>query len=88
VGAARWSVSAQKTAIDAQPAKRCVFSKTLCARARTGGAAQAQTSSASATTDHASTSVAVSAGPIVATVANAHSQAVPASAAPAWIPPT
>jgi hypothetical protein len=65
-----------------------VFSKTLCARARTGGAAQTHTSSASATTDHASTSVVGSAGAIVATVANAQSQAVPASAAPAWMPPT
>src|SRR3954471_12238142 len=56
-GAARCSVSAQKSPIAVQPPNRCDHSNTLWARLRTAGAAQAQTSTATATTHQASTSV-------------------------------
>ena len=91
---ARCTVSAQNSAIAVQPPNRCESSNTLCARLRTGGAAQATTSSASATRQPTSTRVVAEtlagwrARATVATTANAHSHAVPASAAPAWMPPT
>ena len=46
---ARCTVSAQNSATAVQPPKRCDSSNRLCARLRTGGAAQATTSTVSAT---------------------------------------
>jgi hypothetical protein len=84
---ARWRVSAQNSATAVHPPYRCVTSNTLCARLRTPGEAQTTTATARAARQQASTTVVSEAGPTRATTVNAHSHAVPASAAPTWMPP-
>ncbi len=88
------SVSAQNTAIAVQPPNRCESSNASWARRRTTGEAQTAITRVSATSVEDSTSVvtdtdaASRAWATIATAVNAHSQAVPASAAPTWMPPT
>src|ERR671922_1192450 len=89
----RCTVSAQKTAMAVQPPNRCVSSNRLCARVLTAGAAHTTTITASAARQYARTTVTrgtLAGSRVRATVATqvkAQSHAVPASAAPAWIPP-